>query len=166
MRRTILTSVSLMCLVSVLKAEARKLYSSHPLLFPLLSPSDKRLACIADDGLWDEAVHFTASRYLWDAQSPMEFYRAWNAKPMYLIEKFGFQQFWQYASPDDADEFTRIMLTMYVPPTPLTPPLFRHSGIVVYLRGRVLQINRSRCHGLLPARRRFLQPGVCACVVN
>ncbi|KAK0392317.1 hypothetical protein NLU13_1813 [Sarocladium strictum] len=86
-RRTILASISFLCLVSILKGDT------------------------PECDLWDQPIHFTASRHLWASQTSFEFFRAWRDKPRFLIEQMQFREFWQYASPDDLDEFTRIMLT-------------------------------------------------------
>jgi hypothetical protein len=66
---------------------------------------------LAECDLWEQKIHFTASRHLWAAQTSFDFFRAWRDKPRFLIEQMQFREFWQYASPDDLDEFTRIMLT-------------------------------------------------------
>ncbi|KAH8174034.1 fungal zn(2)-Cys(6) binuclear cluster domain-containing protein [Sarocladium implicatum] len=86
-RRTIIAAISFICLISILKGET------------------------PECELWGQHIHFTASRHLWDAQTSVEFYRAWREKPRFLIEQMQYREFWQYASPDDLDEFTRIMLT-------------------------------------------------------
>jgi hypothetical protein len=52
---------------------------------------------------------FTASRHVWEAESSVEFYRAWREKPLYLIKNFDFTEFWQYGRVDDMDEFTRLI---------------------------------------------------------
>lgn len=59
-------------------------------------------------------LSFTASRHLWEAQSSLDFFRAWREKPQYHIDNFDFTTFWMYARADDADEFTRLMLIPYV----------------------------------------------------
>lgn len=57
--------------------------------------------------------YFTASRHLWEASSSVEFYRAWREKPKFNIKMFGFAEFWQYAQPEDLDEFTKLLLVRY-----------------------------------------------------
>lgn len=86
-RRAIIASISFFCLISILKGEA------------------------PECELWTQPLHFTASRHLWEAQTSVEFYRAWREKPRFLIQNMQYREFWQYATPDDLDEFTRVMLT-------------------------------------------------------
>lgn len=63
------------------------------------------------------AMHsFTASRHLWDAATSVEFYRAWYEKPQYCVTNMEFKDFWMYGRAEDADDFTRLMLTAQVGP--------------------------------------------------
>lgn len=57
---------------------------------------------------------YTASRHLWNAASSVEFFRAWREQPQWTIQNFDFKEFWQYARAEDLDDFTRMMLTVYV----------------------------------------------------
>ncbi|PNY27172.1 Uncharacterized protein TCAP_02899 [Tolypocladium capitatum] len=65
-------------------------------------------------GTWSVTQTFTASRHLWEANSSVEFYRAWREKPQYFIENLAFKDLWMYGRPTDLDEFTRLMLTSVV----------------------------------------------------
>ncbi|GAB0134587.1 hypothetical protein EsDP_00002952 [Epichloe bromicola] len=89
-RRTILTSYAIICLSIMLKSE------------------------LPDDEMWCENITYIASRHLWDANSSVDFFRAWREKPQFTITGLNFQEFWVYARPDDCDDFTRIMLTSCV----------------------------------------------------
>jgi hypothetical protein len=55
--------------------------------------------------------HFTASRYLWEADSSLAFFRAWQTKPQYPVRNLDFKGVWLHAQPEDVDEFTKLMLT-------------------------------------------------------
>lgn len=59
----------------------------------------------------EEVRTYTASRSLWEAQSSVEFYRAWRERPQFCISAMDFKEFWMYARPEDMDEFTKILLT-------------------------------------------------------
>lgn len=73
---------------------------------------------------------YTASRHLWNAASSVEFFRAWREQPQWTIQNFDFKEFWQYARAEDLDDFTRMMLTVYVhPPTPFLPLIFVAWGL-------------------------------------
>ena len=61
--------------------------------------------------MWPDGQDFTASSHLWNAQSPIDFFRAWREKPHWWVKDLGFEPFWQYARAEDADEFTRLFLT-------------------------------------------------------
>ncbi|KFA74580.1 hypothetical protein S40288_08147 [Stachybotrys chartarum IBT 40288] len=63
-----------------------------------------------------DAAFFTASRYVWEAPTAVEFYRAWREKPLYCVREFNFKEIWQYAHPEDMDDFTRMMMTAQVGP--------------------------------------------------
>lgn len=54
---------------------------------------------------------FTASKYLWEADSSMAFFRAWQTKPQYPVRNLDFKGVWMHAQPEDVDEFTKLMLT-------------------------------------------------------
>ncbi|KAL6869109.1 hypothetical protein ACO1O0_000432 [Amphichorda felina] len=91
-RRTTILSLALICLVYVLKSEAP-------------NPS-----------IWQPEQAFTASRHLWEAATPADFFRAWREQPRWTIANGGFRDFWQYARAEDMDEFTKLMLTTQVGP--------------------------------------------------
>ncbi|KAF5021173.1 hypothetical protein F66182_6795 [Fusarium sp. NRRL 66182] len=59
---------------------------------------------------------FTASRYLWEADSSVSFFRAWQTKPQYLVHNMDFKDVWMHAQPDDIDEFTKLMMTAQMGP--------------------------------------------------
>lgn len=113
---------ALLCFVYILKSEERTSLPPFPSATQLLS-AHRMLThpvLLADCEMWSESQSFTASRHLWEANSSVEFYRAWREKPQYWIENLVFKDFWMYGRPADLDEFTRLMLTSYVP----FPPLF------------------------------------------
>ncbi|POR39717.1 Fungal Zn(2)-Cys(6) binuclear cluster domain containing protein [Tolypocladium paradoxum] len=89
-RRSIMAAYAFLCLVYILKSEE------------------------PEGDMWNETQSFTASRHLWEANSSVEFYRAWREKPQYWIENLVFKDFWMYGRPADLDEFTRLMLTSQV----------------------------------------------------
>lgn len=57
------------------------------------------------------SFQFTASKYLWEADSSMAFFRAWQTKPQFPVRDNDFKGIWMHAQPDDIDEFTKLMLT-------------------------------------------------------
>ncbi|KAF4446625.1 c6 zinc finger protein [Fusarium austroafricanum] len=59
---------------------------------------------------------FTASRYLWEADSSVAFYRAWQTKPQYPVRNLDFKGVWLHAQPEDVDEFTKLMLIAQMGP--------------------------------------------------
>jgi hypothetical protein len=67
---------------------------------------------------------FTASRQLWEASSSNEFYRLWREKQRFHIRGFAFADFWQYARPEDMDDFTKLLLVGYDIPPPLVQAVF------------------------------------------
>ncbi|KAF9772991.1 hypothetical protein IL306_009253 [Fusarium sp. DS 682] len=87
-RRTTVMSFAFVCMTSILKT--------------LKPPCD-----IMDT----PAFQFTASRYLWEADSSMAFFRAWQTKPQYPVQNLDFKGVWLHAQPEDVDEFTKLMLT-------------------------------------------------------
>lgn len=104
-RRTVMMSLSLLCLLSLLKAEMRT--SFLPSNFLTATPNNYK----ADSDLWEENLCFTASSHLWEAKTSVEFYRAWREQPQWCIQDSSFKEFWQYARAEDMDEFTKLMLT-------------------------------------------------------
>ncbi|KAK5987353.1 Transcription factor gsfR2-like protein [Cladobotryum mycophilum] len=89
-RRTVIITFASMCLLYILKNEE--------------APCE----------LWQDGQSFTASRHLWEAQSSVEFFRAWREKPQYCVTDMGFKEFWLYGRPEDMDDFTKVMLTPQV----------------------------------------------------
>ncbi|KAM0244073.1 hypothetical protein ACHAP5_006643 [Fusarium lateritium] len=92
-RRTIVIAFAYVCLSSILKS---------------LEPP-----CEIMDG---RSFHFTASRYLWEADSSLAFFRAWQTKPQYPVRNLDFKGVWLHAQPEDVDEFTKLMLTAQMGP--------------------------------------------------
>lgn len=82
---------------------------SHLLTLPRFPLTDDSLTAPAD--LFNSEHNFTASRHLWEADSSLNFFRAWNEKPQYIINDMGFKDFWSYGRPEDVDDFTKLMLT-------------------------------------------------------
>ncbi|QPC75668.1 hypothetical protein HYE68_006420 [Fusarium pseudograminearum] len=91
-RRTIVMAFAFVCMVSILK-------SNEP-------PCD----------VMEPNFHFTASKYLWEADSSMAFFRAWQTKPQYPVRNLDFKGVWMHAQPEDVDEFTKLMLTAQMGP--------------------------------------------------
>jgi hypothetical protein len=60
--------------------------------------------------IWKANMLFTASKRLWSAGTSVEFYQAWREDPQWYIRDNKFDEFWQYARPEDLDEFTRLLL--------------------------------------------------------
>ncbi|KAF4340233.1 C6 zinc finger domain protein [Fusarium beomiforme] len=92
-RRTTVISLAFVCVTSILK-------SLEPPCGVMESTS----------------VQFTASRYLWEADSSMAFFRAWQTKPQYPVRNLDFKGVWLHAQPEDVDEFTKLMLTAQMGP--------------------------------------------------
>ncbi|EMT62274.1 hypothetical protein NOF04DRAFT_1165005 [Fusarium oxysporum II5] len=92
-RRTTVMSFAFVCMTSILKS---------------LEPP-----CGIMEG---PTFQFTASRYLWEADSSMAFYRAWQTKPQYPVRNLDFKGVWLHAQPEDVDEFTKLMLTAQMGP--------------------------------------------------
>ncbi|KAL2685139.1 hypothetical protein Neosp_006235 [[Neocosmospora] mangrovei] len=61
--------------------------------------------------IFESPFAFTASKYLWEADSSMNFYRAWQTKPQFHVTNMDFREVWLHAQPGDVDDFTRLMLT-------------------------------------------------------
>ncbi|KAI9172097.1 Transcription factor gsfR2 [Paramyrothecium foliicola] len=91
-RRTIVMSVSISCLMALLQSRE----------IPFRP--------------WSDLPFFTASRPLWEATSSLQFYRSWRGRRQFPIKSFGFAEFWQYGRPDDLDEFTKMLLTTQAGP--------------------------------------------------
>lgn len=69
-----------------------------------------------DPAIMNTNIPYTASQHLWGADTSVEFFRAWRDQPRWTIQKFDYKEFWQYARPEDMDEFTRMMLTVQSSP--------------------------------------------------
>ncbi|CEI64937.1 hypothetical protein FVEN_g3433 [Fusarium venenatum] len=91
-RRTIVMAFAFVCMVSILK-------SNEPPC-EIMAPN----------------FQFTASKYLWEADSSMAFFRAWQTKPQYPVRNLDFKGIWMHAQPEDVDEFTKLMLTAQMGP--------------------------------------------------
>ncbi|KAH7257264.1 hypothetical protein BKA59DRAFT_101931 [Fusarium tricinctum] len=92
-RRTIVMAFAYVCMSSILKS---------------LDPPCEIMEATS--------FHFTASRYLWEADSSMAFFRAWQTKPQYPVRNLDFKGVWLHAQPEDVDEFTKLMLTAQMGP--------------------------------------------------
>ncbi|KAF5674068.1 c6 zinc finger [Fusarium heterosporum] len=92
-RRTIVMSFSYVCLANILKS---------------LEPPCEIMEAAT--------FEFTASRYLWEADSSMAFYHAWQTKPQYPVRNLDFKSVWLHAQPEDVDDFTKLMLTAQMGP--------------------------------------------------
>ncbi|KAH7197613.1 uncharacterized protein B0J16DRAFT_328630 [Fusarium flagelliforme] len=91
-RRTIVMAFAFVCVTSILK-------SNEP-------PCD----------IMTPNFQFTASKYLWEADSSMAFFRAWQTKPQFPVRNLDFKGIWMHARPEDVDEFTKLMLTAQMGP--------------------------------------------------
>ncbi|KAF7548292.1 hypothetical protein G7046_g8723 [Stylonectria norvegica] len=91
-RRTTILAFSFMCITSMLKS---------------LEPPLDMFTC---------SHSFTASRHLWEADSSLAFYRAWNEKPQYCVVDMGLKDLWLYGQAEDVDTFTKFMLTAQIGP--------------------------------------------------
>lgn len=101
---------SFVCMSHLLKGSERMLP-----YFPYLTSSQNYIGnqhVLAPCDIMETTMVFTASRHLWEAESSVSFYRAWNEKPQYCIRDLDFKDFWQYGRPEDVDDFTRMMLTV------------------------------------------------------
>lgn len=63
-------------------------------------------------GNWASVHRWTLSSHLWDAPSSFDFFRAWGAKPFWVISAFKFENFLKTGTGDDLDEFARNFLTV------------------------------------------------------
>ncbi|KAM0343334.1 hypothetical protein ACHAPU_008655 [Fusarium lateritium] len=104
-RRTIVMSFSFVCLSNILKSLERTFPS---LSYTVATPDYHQAPC---EIMSAANFEFTASRYLWEADSSMTFYRAWQTKPQYPVRNLDFKSVWLHAQPEDVDEFTKLMLT-------------------------------------------------------
>ncbi|OTB07605.1 hypothetical protein M426DRAFT_19937 [Hypoxylon sp. CI-4A] len=65
-----------------------------------------------DLGNWQFIHRWTLSRHLWAATNPLDFYKAWKEKPMWIVSATCCDQFLQTGRGDDADDFSLVFLTM------------------------------------------------------
>ncbi|KAI1773989.1 hypothetical protein F4818DRAFT_88382 [Hypoxylon cercidicola] len=66
-----------------------------------------------DMGIWRYAHRWTLSKHLWDATDPIDFFRAWKEKPIWIISSFCLDEFLRTGTRDDVDDFALVFLTMY-----------------------------------------------------
>ena len=107
------------CLLTILKSEIRESNLPPESFIPkgrrdILRKSYKILkltgVVAADESMWISGHTFTASRHLWEASSSVEFFRSWREQPQWGILDSCFKDFWMYGRPEDADEFTKVLL--------------------------------------------------------
>ncbi|KAM5356143.1 hypothetical protein ACJ41O_002789 [Fusarium nematophilum] len=106
-RRTIMMAFSFICLTYILK-------STEP-------PWE----------VMESACAFTASRYLWDANSSVAFFRAWQTRPQYCVLNMDFKDVWLHARPEDIDDFTSLMLTAQMGPEAMDGFMAGGMGVAV-----------------------------------
>lgn len=109
-RRTVMIAFSFVCMSHLLKSSERMLPP-----YPYLPFSQNYIGnqhSLAPFDVMETSMVFTASRHLWEADSSVNFYRAWQEKPQYCIQDLDFKAFWLYGRPEDVDDFTRLMLTV------------------------------------------------------
>lgn len=66
----------------------------------------------ADLGTWQNVHRWTLSKHLWNATNPLDFFKSWKEKPIWIISAFGFDKFVQTGTGDDVDEFAMVFLTL------------------------------------------------------
>ncbi|KAF4471480.1 c6 zinc finger [Fusarium albosuccineum] len=76
-------------------------------------------------------LEFTASRYLWDADSSVAFFRAWQTKPQYSVSNLDFKDVWLHARPEDIDGFTKLMLTAQMGTDAMDHFMIGNAGVAV-----------------------------------
>ncbi|KAF4122517.1 Fungal Zn(2)-Cys(6) binuclear cluster domain, partial [Geosmithia morbida] len=86
-RRTVVMALPMKCLLHLMK---------QPQIGPCMQPSK---------------TSWTASQHLWTAGTSVDFYHSWRTKPRWWITDWDFDDFWMYARAEDADEFTKLLLT-------------------------------------------------------
>ncbi|KAI6093259.1 hypothetical protein F4821DRAFT_276824 [Hypoxylon rubiginosum] len=65
-----------------------------------------------DIGAWRYVHRWTLSKYLWDATDPVEFFKAWKEKPIWIISSFYLEEFLRAGTKDDVDDFGLVLLTL------------------------------------------------------
>ncbi|XXG93866.1 hypothetical protein Hte_000115 [Hypoxylon texense] len=63
-------------------------------------------------GTWRFVHRWTLSKYLWNATDPVDFFRAWREKPIWIISAFYLDKFLQTGTRDDVDDFALVFLTL------------------------------------------------------
>ncbi|KAI0890503.1 uncharacterized protein GGS22DRAFT_14452 [Annulohypoxylon maeteangense] len=66
----------------------------------------------SDFGNWEYIHRWTLSRHLWAAQNSFDFWRAWNEKPMWVINAFCFDEFLRTGKGDDIDDLALVFLVL------------------------------------------------------
>ncbi|KAI1390277.1 uncharacterized protein F4822DRAFT_231243 [Hypoxylon trugodes] len=72
----------------------------------------RRVAGITDLGYWKYVHRWSLSKHLWKATSPLDFFRAWREKPMWIISAFDFDEFVRTGTGDDIDDFAMFFLAL------------------------------------------------------
>ncbi|VUC22422.1 unnamed protein product [Clonostachys rosea] len=106
LRRTCITVASFLCMVHILEST--------------IPPME----------IWKANMLFTASKRLWTADTSVEFYQAWREDPQWYIRDNKFDEFWQYARPEDLDEFTRLLLITQA----------GHDGVEHFMQGESVPV--------------------------
>lgn len=81
--------------------------------------------------IMETCVSFTASKYLWEADSGVSFLRAWQSKPRFHISEMDFKELWMHAQPEDLDSFTKIFLTAQIGPDAMDQFMLGNLGVAV-----------------------------------
>ncbi|KAI4869272.1 hypothetical protein F4820DRAFT_46693 [Hypoxylon rubiginosum] len=63
-------------------------------------------------GTWQYVHRWTLSSYLWNATDPLDFFKAWKEKPMWIISAFHLDEFLRTGTRDDVDDFGLVFLTL------------------------------------------------------
>jgi hypothetical protein len=108
MRRTIFVAHGFISMYAMLKWSG----TTHPDNDPGTSS-----APLPDPGRFARAHRWTAGRALWEAESPVAFFSAWREKPRWFVENIFIKEVAREAAPEDVDDFARIWMTAYGPPS-------------------------------------------------
>lgn len=65
-------------------------------------------------GAWKYLHYWTVSRSLWDAPSSFDFFVLWKEKPHHFMANFEVGTLFETARGEDVDEFSKLMIVMYV----------------------------------------------------
>ncbi|KAF4978028.1 hypothetical protein FZEAL_5535 [Fusarium zealandicum] len=112
-RRTVMMGFSFLCLTYMLKS--------------LELPDTEAAPC----EVMESPFVFTASRYLWEADSTVAFFRAWQTRPQYCVSNMCFGDVWNHAQPEDIDEFTKLMMTVQMGPEAIDHFMLGSMGVTV-----------------------------------